>query len=77
MRKRKWLIDIRKKRNKSQGWVSEKAGISRSFYTNIELGNKDPSLETQFKISQALNFNPRFFVDNLCSRTEQSEPESA
>lgn len=70
--KRQWLIDIRKKRKKSQDWVAEQAMISRSFYTKIELGMKSPSLKTQYMISQALKFNPRLFVDHLCSQKEQS-----
>lgn len=76
-KRRDWLINIRKKRMKSQDWVSIKAEISRTFYTNIELGIKNPSLETQYKISKALKFNPRLFVDNVCSFEEQKESEPA
>lgn len=74
--KREWLVSIRKKKNKSQKCVSEEAKISRSFYANIELGVKDPSLKTQRKISKALKFNPRLFSDNLCYLEEQKN-ESA
>lgn len=69
--KREWLIEIRRKRNKSQLEVSQESEISRSFYANIELGVKDPSLLTQKKISDALKFNPRLFSDNLCYLKEQ------
>lgn len=71
--KREWLIDIRKKRKKSQLEVSEESEISRSFYANIELGVKDPSLKTQKKLSMVLRFNPRLFSDNLCYLEEQND----
>lgn len=52
-KKRNKLIDLRLKRNLTQKEAAEKIGISRSFLTEIENGDKDPSLKT---IKKFINF---------------------
>ncbi len=49
------LRKLRQKRGLSQEVVSGLAGIARTHLTMIEKGNKQPNLETLWRISQALN----------------------
>ncbi|WP_342778488.1 helix-turn-helix transcriptional regulator [Paenibacillus sinopodophylli] len=57
---RNWLTELRG--NESQEVVADRAGVSRSNYTNIENGLRSPSVDTAKKIAGALNFEwTRFF----------------
>jgi len=55
---REWLVKIREKQGLSQYGVAAKAGISQSFYSGIELGNRGNKLpvQTAKKIADALGF---------------------
>lgn len=48
------MVNRRKKLRLTQEQVANKAGIARTTYTNIELGDKNPSLAVALKIKQAL-----------------------
>lgn len=48
------LKKIREEKNLTQQEVADRAGISRTTYTNIELGNKNPSFEVARNIKCAL-----------------------
>lgn len=52
---RKVLRRLRKDRKLSQEVFSGLAGISRSHLSMIEIGAKEPNLDTLFKIAQALD----------------------
>jgi DNA-binding XRE family transcriptional regulator len=56
------LLEKRKKMNMTQAQVADAAGISRSFYTNIENGIKTPSFKTAQKIAVVLKIKT---VDEL------------
>lgn len=60
---RKWLIKIRKNMNLTQQNVAEKAGISRAYYTEIELGVKNPTVITAQKIAKILNISWVIFFE--------------
>lgn len=61
--KRKLLITARKSKGLTQKQVAEIAGISRTAYTNIELGTAMPSVKTAISIAKALDFDwTSFFV---------------
>lgn len=61
---RKWLIAIREKRGLSQKAVSEAVKISQPSYSNIEKGERRPSIDTAKKIAEALGFDwTRFYED--------------
>jgi transcriptional regulator with XRE-family HTH domain len=51
----KLIRELRQKRNLTLQALAEKAGLSVSYLSEIELGKKQPSLETIDKLSQALN----------------------
>lgn len=55
---REWLIELREKSALSQEEVAAKAGISQSFYSAIELGNRGSKLpvQTAKKIAEVLGF---------------------
>lgn len=48
----------------TQKQMASKIGIARTTYTNIELGNKNPSLELAIKIKKVLHIkNDDFFTN--------------
>jgi putative transcriptional regulator len=50
------LVEIRIAKNLTQEQLAEKSGISRAYYTNIELGNKNPSFAVAVKIKSVLDY---------------------
>lgn len=58
----KVLRRLRKEADLTQEKLSFKASIQRNFVSEIELGLKQPSLFTVFKIAQALDIQPQEFV---------------
>lgn len=73
---RKWLTDIRNDLGLTHQEVAERAQIDRSFYTQIETGARNPSVETAKKIAKALNFDWIIFFD-LSSGERQQKVTSA
>jgi transcriptional regulator with XRE-family HTH domain len=62
---RDWLIKIRGNRTHQQ--IADKAKVSRSYYTEIENGDKNPSVKTAKKIADALKFKwTKFFEEKSC-----------
>lgn len=66
MHKRHWLIQMRYKAKLTQNDVSKRAGISRSGYSNIENGKRNPSVQTAKKIAKVLGFNWAIFLKVDC-----------
>ena len=65
---RKALLNARIERNLTQEEVAQKAGISRSAYTNIERGVKNPSFDVAVRIQQAVGCqNEDIFSDSSVS----------
>ena len=59
---RKWLLDFRKEKGMLQEDIATICGISRQFYSMIELGVRTPSTKTAKAIANTLNFSwIRFF----------------
>lgn len=69
---RDWLIKRRKLKGLTQEQVARKVGISRSYYSEIETGEKTPSGKTAKRISDVLEFNMVLFflkiIDAYCVR---------
>lgn len=53
---RKRLINLRKAAGYSQQTFSDRLKISRSHYSQIESGEKNPSLKLSLQIKQVLNY---------------------
>ena len=51
--------------NLSQEQLGLKSGLSRPYISELEMGKKDPSLFTIFKLADALEVNPSFFINEV------------
>ncbi len=58
---REWLKEARDKRGFTQEEISKISGISRTYYTMIEGGNKTPTVNVAKKIAKTLGFQWTFF----------------
>lgn len=70
---REWLKEMRNNRHLTQEEVAKLSGISRTHYTQIETGNKTPSVEVAKRIARTLKFDWVVFFDNKCSLKEQKQ----
>ncbi|AON53142.1 helix-turn-helix domain-containing protein [Herbaspirillum seropedicae] len=59
----KVLRQLRKEADLTQEKLSFKAAIQRNYVSEIELGQKQPSLHTIFKVAHALDVTPQYFVE--------------
>lgn len=66
-KRRYWLINFRKGQEKTQENVAALAGISRSYYTQIETGERGVSPEVAKRIASVLNFPWTIFFENECA----------
>lgn len=71
MEQREWLIQIRGE--KTQEEVANESGISRSAYSNVESGKRNPSVSMAKKIAGALNFDWKLFFEENCFVTKNAE----
>lgn len=55
---RDWLKQLRKKRGLTQAEVASRAYINRAYYSQIEQGNRTPSIEVAKGIADILGFSP-------------------
>ena len=58
---REWLRKMRTDANLSELEVARRAGIAQPFYHNIEMGIKNPSVDTAKRIAAVLGFNWTLF----------------
>lgn len=58
----KILLNIRENKKQSQELLSGLAGIGRTHLSAIERGERKPTLETFFKISEALGIKPSLLM---------------
>lgn len=63
---RNWLIKLRKNKELTQEYVASRAFIDRAYYTQIENGNRNPSINVAKRIAEILNFSPSFFFTEHC-----------
>ena len=66
------LCKLREKAGLTQQTLSEAIGISRSHYSQIETGEKDPSLKVSLKIKRVLKYQgDDLFFKQKCPETRQ------
>ena len=66
------LVKLREGRGYTQTSFSEKIGISRSHYSQIETGERNPSLNVGLRIKRELDYpNDDIFFDNKCLQKRQ------
>jgi transcriptional regulator with XRE-family HTH domain len=51
--------------NLSQEQLGLKSGLSRPYISDLEMGKKDPSLFTIFKLADALKVKPSFVINEV------------
>ena len=61
---------VREEQKKSQEVISGLAGIGRTHLSAIERGERKPTLETFWKISEALNMKPSALLARIERETE-------
>ena len=61
----KTLKSNRYRSNLSQEELGLKSGLSRPYISELEMGKKDPSLFTIFKLADAFEVNPSFFINEV------------
>lgn len=69
MQKRLWLIKLRD--NRTQEDVAGEAGIARSYYTQIETGERTPSVVIAKKVAAVLGFNWTLFFESECGQQQK------
>lgn len=59
------LAEYREKRGLTQDILSGLAGLDRTHYSKLERGLRSPTLDTLFKIGQALDIPPHVIVEAI------------
>lgn len=66
------LVKLREGRGYTQNTFSKAVGISRSHYSQIETGEKEPSLRVSLKIKRALGYPyDDIFFNQKCPNSGQ------
>ena len=65
---RTWLKEIRISLGLTHDEIASKCGISRTYYTLIENGNRRPSVKNAKSIAEILGFDWTMFFSN-CEKT--------
>lgn len=55
----------RLQRSLTQEAMSLACGLSRAYISELEMGRKDPSLYTIFRLATALKMKPSVFIDEI------------
>jgi transcriptional regulator with XRE-family HTH domain len=64
------IQQVREEQKKSQEVISGLAGIGRTHLSAIERGERRPTLETFWKISEALNMKPSVLLARIEKEAE-------
>lgn len=67
------LQEYRVKKGMSQELLSGLAGLDRTHYSKIERGLRSPTLDTLFKIAQALEIPPHEIVQTIEGRMDGAD----
>lgn len=60
---RKWLVQIRRDKKFTQEKIANEVHIARAYYSQIENGDRRPSVDVAKKIASYLQFNWTNFYD--------------
>ena len=66
------LQEYRARKGMSQELLSGLAGLDRTHYSKIERGLRSPTLDTLFKIAQALEIPPHEIVRTIETRMDSA-----
>ena len=59
------LAEYRERKGLTQDVLSGLAGLDRTHYSKLERGERAPTLETLFKIGQALDIPPHMILKSI------------
>jgi transcriptional regulator with XRE-family HTH domain len=62
--KREWLNHLRVTKGLTQKQVASRSFIDRSYYSQIEIGTRNPSITVARNIATVLNFDPFIFFED-------------
>ena len=57
----------------SMDQLANKVGISKGFYSNMELGTRWPNIDMLLRIADALNVRPGEMIDALAREAEKDK----
>lgn len=66
----KWLVDLRAKKNWTQGKVAEMADVDRSYIAKIEAGQV-PSVKVAKRLGKIFRFRWQKFFNDKCDVESQ------
>lgn len=69
---REWLIKLRNVKGFTQNEVASKCGISRSYYSGIEVGTRNPKPSTAKKIADVIGFDWTLFFEENGRKTSRT-----
>lgn len=75
--KRNWLIEKRLLKQLTQQQVADAVGISRSYYSDIENGNRSPSGKVAKAIADFLVFSMDLFFKMYDAKCVVSETQTS
>jgi putative transcriptional regulator len=70
---RNWLKNLRLQRGFTQQDVAQRTKIERSYYTMIENGDRNPSVNVAKQLATAIGFDWTLFFEHQCNETKHSE----
>lgn len=70
---REWLKKIRLQKALTQQDVADKANIRRAYYTMIEQGNRNPSVNVAKSIANVLDIDWTIFFEHKCNEMTHFE----
>lgn len=68
------LVRCRKARGLTQEQLSERAGISLSFLSMMEIGRRHPNVDMIFKLAKGLNMPPGELIAELEREVNRNRP---
>lgn len=67
------LVEYRERRGLTQDVLSGLAGLDRTHYSKLERGLRTPTLDTLFKIGQALDVPPHIILKTIEEAHSEAE----
>lgn len=73
MKARKWLLEKRNNADFTQEEVANRSHIKRPYYSQIELGVRQPSVKVAKEIAKVIGFDWTLFFEKDCGDLEQNK----
>lgn len=66
---REWLVELRNKKGLTQEDVAIKSDVARAYITQIETGDRRPSVQVAKRIAEAVGFDWTIFFETDSNKT--------